>query len=205
MAVIKKERVLITVKTYPTPSTKYIELVCTAGVREDGSWIRIYPAPFRFLEAQYKKYQWIELSLEKNPKDHRPESYRPCNIEDIKLCEFVSSKRNWEERKRLILAKNTVYTDLHAVIEGAKFNKFSLAIFKPAQIKKFVFKPVNPVLKPKREEIVDELIKQGSLFKKTDNFTRTNQLPYKFSYEFVDDKNVNSTLMITDWEIGQLY
>ena len=35
-------KVLITVKTYPTLSTKYDELVCTAGFREDGSWIRIY-------------------------------------------------------------------------------------------------------------------------------------------------------------------
>ena len=52
-----KERVLITVKTYPTLSQKYIELVCTAGFREDGSWIRIYPSPFRFLEGdqKYKK------------------------------------------------------------------------------------------------------------------------------------------------------
>ena len=40
-------RVLITVKTYPTISTKYDELVCTAGFREDGTWIRVYPIPFR--------------------------------------------------------------------------------------------------------------------------------------------------------------
>jgi len=31
---VSKERVLITVKTYPTLSTKYGELVCTAGIRE---------------------------------------------------------------------------------------------------------------------------------------------------------------------------
>lgn len=31
---MSKERVLITVKTYPTLSTKYGELVCTAGIRE---------------------------------------------------------------------------------------------------------------------------------------------------------------------------
>ena len=36
-------KVLITVKTYPTISTKYEELVCTAGFKEDGTWIRIYP------------------------------------------------------------------------------------------------------------------------------------------------------------------
>ncbi|MYF20247.1 MAG: hypothetical protein F4218_06430 [Synechococcus sp. SB0677_bin_5] len=31
------------VKTYPTLSQKYGETVCTAGVREDGSWMRLYP------------------------------------------------------------------------------------------------------------------------------------------------------------------
>lgn len=46
------ERILITVKTYPTLSAKYGELVCTAGLREDGSWIRIYPVPFRLLDAK---------------------------------------------------------------------------------------------------------------------------------------------------------
>ena len=44
---MRKERVLITVKTYPTLSSKYGELVCTAGIRaSDGEWIRIYPMPF---------------------------------------------------------------------------------------------------------------------------------------------------------------
>lgn len=57
-------RVLITVKTYPTLSEKYDELVCTAGFREDGSWIRIYPIPFRKLDYQnqYHKWQWINIA-----------------------------------------------------------------------------------------------------------------------------------------------
>ena len=42
-------RVLITVTTYPLPSRSHDELVCTAGILEDGSWIRIYPVPFKFL------------------------------------------------------------------------------------------------------------------------------------------------------------
>ena len=59
-----KTRVLITVKTYPTISGKYDELVCTAGFREDGSWIRIYPVPFRKIayDQQYKKYDWCTSS-----------------------------------------------------------------------------------------------------------------------------------------------
>jgi hypothetical protein len=31
-------KILITVKTYPTLSEKYDELVCTAGFKEDGTW-----------------------------------------------------------------------------------------------------------------------------------------------------------------------
>ncbi len=34
------KRVYILVKTYPTVSKSYSELVCTAGILEDGSWIR---------------------------------------------------------------------------------------------------------------------------------------------------------------------
>ena len=44
---VMKERILITVKTYPTLSLKYAELVCTAGVNERGEWRRIYPIQFR--------------------------------------------------------------------------------------------------------------------------------------------------------------
>ena len=58
-------RVLITVKTYPTLSETHTELVCTAGFREDGTMIRIYPVPFRMLNEyqKYKKYQWISIDL----------------------------------------------------------------------------------------------------------------------------------------------
>lgn len=75
---MKKERVLITVKTYPTLSRKYGETVCTAGVREEGSWVRIYPVPFRRLDEaeQYKKFDWIECRLIRNSSDPRPETFR---------------------------------------------------------------------------------------------------------------------------------
>jgi len=44
---MKKERVLITVKTYPTLSSTYGELVCTAGIMEStGELLRIYPIKY---------------------------------------------------------------------------------------------------------------------------------------------------------------
>jgi hypothetical protein len=76
----QKLKVLITVKTYPIPSAKYDELVCTAGVTESGDFIRLYPVNFRDLpfSQQYKKYQWIEVVAEKHRgRDVRKESYRP--------------------------------------------------------------------------------------------------------------------------------
>jgi hypothetical protein len=66
----EKIKILITVKTYLTISKKYGELCCTAGVKEDGSWIRIYPIPFRLLEynKRYKKYQWLEAKVNEEPR-----------------------------------------------------------------------------------------------------------------------------------------
>lgn len=81
---MEKKRIYIVAKTYPAISKQYVELVCTAGIQEDGSWIRLYPVPFRKLdiEQKYPKYTWIELEAERNTDDVRPESYRP-NLKTI--------------------------------------------------------------------------------------------------------------------------
>ena len=82
---MEKQRVLITVKTYPTLSRKYGETVCTAGVREDGTWVRIYPVPFRRLDEkqQYSKYDWVECRLQRNTVDVRPETFRPVDQREL--------------------------------------------------------------------------------------------------------------------------
>lgn len=96
-----RERILVTAKTYPTLSKKYGELVCTAGVREDGSWVRLYPVPFRRLDEKdrYTKYDWIETST-------RGTSGRA--------------------RRRLLLEKGVVFDRLRPLMDGAKANRLSL-------------------------------------------------------------------------------
>lgn len=204
-----KVRVLIAVKTYPTLSRKYIELVCTAGFREDGSWIRIFPSPFRFLEddQKYKKYQWVNLELTKNKQDSRPESYSPSNIDDITLGEEMTTARNWAERKRFILGNNKIYTNKSEIILGAHNNDFSLAIFKPTKILDFKIEKVADNWEVSRKQAAEAALKQGSLFVDDEqgDLKLMPKLPYKFSYTFTDDEGVKSTLMIEDWEIGQLY
>jgi hypothetical protein len=63
-------QVLITVKTYPLPSNKYNELVCTAGLLPSGKWIRLYPVPFRALPYadQYSKYHFMIIGVFYPPK-----------------------------------------------------------------------------------------------------------------------------------------
>ena len=59
-------RVLIACKNISYSIRKNtMNLVCTAGFLEDGTWIRIYPIPFRKLsyDKRYSKWQWIELDL----------------------------------------------------------------------------------------------------------------------------------------------
>ena len=70
---MQKLKVLITVKTYPIPSPKYDELVCTAGVTESGDFIRLYPINFRDLpySKQYRKYQWIEWMVWDETREKR--------------------------------------------------------------------------------------------------------------------------------------
>ncbi len=199
-------KVLITVKTYPTLSAKYDELVCTAGFREDGTWIRIYPVPFRkkAYHEQYKKYDWIELDLVKNEKDFRPESYRPKTLEqEIKVVGHIDTLKNWEERKQICLGK--VYDDLDRLISEA-YNKnrgTSLAVFKPVEIIDFYSQPAEREWS--RSKI--EKLKQYNLFETNDvgRFDVVKRLPYKFKFRFKDSKGKESLFMIEDWETGALY
>lgn len=202
-------KVLITVKTYPNLSKKYDELVCTAGLLEDGSWIRIYPIPFRKLDydQQYKKYQWIEVDLEKNTSDYRLESYSIVNrlFTAIKPLEKIGTENNWQERKNLILKKK-VYTNLTELITDAKSEKcVSLATFKPSEIVEFVIEPDKKEYPQERIQAILNQRAQLSLFEEPKDFDLVRKLPYKFSYRFKDDEGRISKLMIEDWEIGQLF
>jgi hypothetical protein len=199
-------KVLIAVKTYPTISAKYDELVCTAGFREDGTWVRIYPVSFRkkSYSEQYKKYDWIELDLVKNTSDFRPESFRPYSHDsEITICDHLDTSSNWAERKTFALGK--VYYNLTELIAEAKDKKIctSLAVFKPTVVKNFKIEEVE------REWKKDKLAKlqQMNLFQTAsdDKYEVVRKLPYKFSYTLADNQGTESTMMIEDWEIGQLY
>lgn len=206
-----KTKVLIAVKTYPTLSEKYDELVCTAGFLEDGSWIRIYPIPYRKLDfhQRYKKWQWIELDLVKNNKDFRPESYRPVDIDqDINIIEALGTKDQWSKRRDVVL-KNVHY-NMRELITEAKDSKIgtSLAVFRPKDILDFVWEPCEREWDKKKLDVVIANQSQGSLFDIEETkkiFQVVKKLPYEFSYKFVSEGGTKHKLMVEDWELGMLY
>jgi len=204
-------RVLITVKTYPTLSEKYDELVCTAGFREDGSWVRIFPVPFRKLDYQnqYKKWQWIEIDLVKNRSDFRPESYRPTDLDkEIRLLDEVDTKGDWCKRKMLVGDK--IRYNLTELIAEAKDSKVgtSLAIVKPKEVIDFVWESCDREWDKQKMDKVIANKAQGSLFDEAETrlvFKVVKKLPYDFSYIFITEDGKTRKIMIEDWELGALY
>ena len=217
MAKIFKERILITVKTYPVPSTKHIEISCTAGLREDGSWIRLYPIQFRFLdkEKRYKKYQWIEAYISKS-SDRRPESYEVRNSDRIEIIgEPLGTSFYWEERRDYVLRKGKVFTNMNEIIDLARSNRISLATFKPSKITDFEYEGIDPELYRKtmleHERRVAERQSRGYLeglgdhMNMLEGFKPAIRPDKKFFYIFKDDKGRKARLHIEDWEIFELY
>ncbi len=206
---LEKKRIYIVAKTYPTISKEYSELVCTAGVLEDGSWIRLYPVPFRKLdiEKKYPKYTWIEVEVTRNRKDFRTETYRP-NLSTISV-EAIPAKANWGERRKIIFKNKKVYTNLQELIDKAKSDDTSLAIFKPTKVLDFIAKEVERNWDQNTLTILKGLSQQQNLFQTpeeiAEEFKVVHKVPYKFSYKFEDDSGKQSKMMIEDWEIGMLY
>lgn len=208
-------RVLITVTTYPLPSSSYDELVCTAGVLESGEWIRIYPVPLEFMRGmkinghfQRFKYTWIELDLRERTDDIRPESFSPVDygFNDLVVHGNLGSENFWAERKKFCL--NNVYTDLDALIAESRAPKNkSLATFKPKEILNFRAVPDDEEWKPEWKAQLQQL--QLDFEKASQNPSKREMIrkvPFKFYYDFIDenDKKVRK-MMIEDWEIGELY
>jgi hypothetical protein len=53
----RRARLLILCKTYPSPSSQYVETSCVAAMEETGQLVRLYPVPFQLMqdEAQFNQ------------------------------------------------------------------------------------------------------------------------------------------------------
>lgn len=162
------EHILITVKTYPTLSSKYAELVCTAGVNENGDWRRIFPIRFRQLQHsdKYVKFQWIRTDIEKSTSDQRPESYRIINPDTLELLgSAINTNDRWSARRMEFHDKVPLHKILTDLILQAHDNQLSLAHFKPAKWLGFIIEECEREWNPDKLAKLDLERRQTDLFK----------------------------------------
>ena len=204
------KRLLITVKTYPAISTKYQEIVCTAGVdltSDPKRFIRIYPIPFRKLpySKQYKKYEIWEFQVKKAEKDHRIDNF---HLIDPKVggtkVDYISTGKNrdWQDRKQIILpllAKSMC--DLQGNYKAFPKTAPTLGLIKPCDVE-FIVEPDEREWDEKKKTI----IAQAKLFE-DDEITPLEKIPYKFSYKFrcSHPQCKGHKMLINDWEVYQLW
>lgn len=197
-----KRKVLIVVRTYPTPSRTVVEASCTAGI-SDGKWIRLFPVPYRLLDndSRFRKYQYIEVDTIKPSSDTRVESYK-INPESINiLTEQITSKDKWQIRKSIILPLSSQsLCSLYA--ERDLRGEPTLGIFKPAKITALRIRKPRSKWNAKKKANLYQSTFVGNLPK-----TPLVELPYDFYYQFQcdDPKCPSHTLSCTDWEIGESY
>ena len=217
LADVKKEQVLMVVKTYPTPSGRYGELVCTAGIRlRDNAWVRIYPFPFRLvnLDYQFRKYDILEIPLYKATDDKRPESYKPHDMNLIRHIDRIDvGDEHWSKRMTYIRA--TAFPSVKA-LQDTMLSKDKVwgPTIRPIPVQS---KQVQVSFEKQSPEWPEEDMKKLEAAKLnlsmnlfTDKsliefFKTLRRPPYKIRLTFTDLTGEQYTLRVLDWEIAQLF
>jgi len=205
---IPNAKILITVKTYPLPSSDHGEVVCTAGLIENGKWIRMYPISSSIYDdKKYPKYSWIVMDLVKHPTDFRAESYMPKKglDEPIHFIDKIGTDVYWAARKDYV--HKEVFTSMDKLISLSKSEDRSLGTLKPSKIVDFVFEATERTWKPQRLAKLNQL----GLFEldeagQAQYRKPMRKVPFNFKYRFISEgDNKPRELSIHDWEIGALY
>jgi hypothetical protein len=207
--VIADARILITVKTYPLPSSDFGEVVCTAGLLNGEKWIRIYPILLnKYIDDnKFPKYGWAKVNLVKHPSDDRVESYMPRNgvDEPLNFLEKIGTANFWAARKDFV--KKEIFTSMEELISLMRNENRSLGTLKPVEIIDFLAEDSEREWKPKWAA----KLKQMKLFdpdtiEPDKKKQPIKKIPYTFKYRLLTQGDTNPReLSILDWEIGMLY
>lgn len=206
------ERILILAKTYPSPSAQHVETSCVAGINEHGAMRRLYPVPFRLIEEgqKFKKWQWIDVRVEKAHKDHRLESHK-LYVDTITCGDVIDTKKQWDARWPWI-EKLPNFTSFDYIEATRIETGLSLALMRPKQVLTL------EIVEARNDEWTDEEREkllgyemQGQLFSDTEVKKMTQKLrkvPFDFYYRYTCDTPEGEKVFkhkIVDWEAGVLF
>ena len=192
---------LVTVKTYPTPSAKYIETTCVSGITDDRHWIRLHPVNFRSLEDtdKFPRYSRIRVRVNKSTRDTRPESYH-LDIDSIEQLGVIPTTNKWEQRRAVI--EPLLSRSVEDLQDQNAAHGTSLGVIRPKEITRFLVQETAPRWSPEQLAKLD----QQELFALR-QIPRLEKIPFRFAYEIkCDDPRCHGhNLQVFDWEVAQAY
>ena len=212
MSVGRMERILILAKTYPSPSAQYVETSCVAGISQNGSMRRLYPVPFRMIEEgqKFKKWQWIDVRVEKANKDHRPESHK-LYVDTIMCGDVIDTKKEWSARWEW-LDKIPVFDNFDAIDAGRLTDRLSIALLRPKKLLGLeITKARNQEWTEEEKEKLMREQMQGDLFSEAEAKRQVKELrkvPFDFYYRYLcntPEGEKEYRHKIVDWEAGALF
>jgi hypothetical protein len=196
------KKALIVVRTYPTPAKNGAEVSCTAAITDKGEWLRLFPVPWRYLavEEQFRRYQWIEATVEK-ASDSRLESYKLTQNGIKILSEPLSTDNGWLLRREIIEPLQAHCLCCLMKKRDADGHP-TLGIFKPRAIEQLIITPDEPNWTQAQLDILT----QGHLFAEKPK-QQLEKIPFKFQYRFSCDEPdcKTHTLSCTDWEMAEAW
>ena len=136
----EKKRITIITKAYPEASRRHGTVACTAGITEEGEWIRLYPIDMRHFVGDNKisKYDIIEVMCKKdNDKLGRKESYK-VRADSIRILDrkLTRPKADWPARNDIILS--TMSESIQSLKDAYEADKTSLGLIKPTELLDFI-------------------------------------------------------------------
>jgi hypothetical protein len=160
-------RVLIWGKTFPEPSRKHTETVCTAGVDARGHAIRLYPVPLRYLEGtqRYRIGDIIEVSASRNPKDNRPESFR-IDPDSLAIVQRVpTDQQEWAGRREWVFRDTSWHFESLGHLDSARQrDATSMGLIRPGAVERVYLRPKPAAARREFEQKWESVTSQQDLF-----------------------------------------
>lgn len=163
----ERKRVLIWGKTYPELSSTYTETVCTAGVLEDGTPVRLYPVPLRYLdrEGQYSLYDWIEAPMAKSSSDTRPESFKVDATAIRVVGSVATDEHGWRERANIVFRDPSwQFEGMEQLKAAQEARRMSFGVVVPGEIAGVQLRKKGPDERAVYERKAKELAARTDMF-----------------------------------------
>lgn len=177
----------IIVKAAPRRSQKYGETVCVAGLNADGSWVRLYPVSFVYLNQPQRFSRWDKVTYRwSRPKDVRSES-RHVDPNSIRITGKLPRREITPFLNRAIV---------HSLKEQRSLG-LSLALIRP-EIIKFWFEKKSDDDVAAQTKTNADLRNQLDLLAPRDSVP-VEVCPYDFKYRYRDGDGPHDGTC-QDWE-----